>query len=32
MTCAPNAFQSGDGLATLEPGESFVACWGIEPS
>jgi aldose 1-epimerase len=32
MTCAPNAFQSGDGLITLEPGESFVASWGIELS
>jgi aldose 1-epimerase len=32
MTCAPNAFQSRDGLVILEPGESFAACWGIEPS
>lgn len=32
MTCAPNAFQSCDGLVTLEPGESLAACWGIEPS
>jgi aldose 1-epimerase len=32
MTCAPNAFQSGDGLVTLEHGESFAVCWGIEPS
>jgi len=32
MTCAPNAFQSGDGLVTLEPGESLSARWGIEPS
>jgi aldose 1-epimerase len=32
MTCAPNAFQSGDGLVTLKPGESLAACWGIEPS
>jgi aldose 1-epimerase len=32
MTCAPNAFQSGDGLVILEPGESLAACWGIEPS
>jgi aldose 1-epimerase len=31
MTCAPNAFQSGDGLITLEVGESFTTCWGIEP-
>ena len=32
MTCAPNAFQSGDGLLTLAPGASFVARWGIEPA
>ncbi|MGZ4234055.1 MAG: aldose 1-epimerase family protein [Solirubrobacteraceae bacterium] len=32
MTCAPNAFQSGDGLIILEPGESFAAAWGIEPA
>jgi aldose 1-epimerase len=32
MTCAPSAFQSGEGLIILEPGESFVATWGIEPS
>jgi aldose 1-epimerase len=31
MTCAPNAFQSGDGLRTLEPGERFIGRWGIEP-
>jgi aldose 1-epimerase len=31
MTCAPNAFQSGDGLRTLEPGETFSAMWGITP-
>jgi aldose 1-epimerase len=30
MTCAPNAFASGDGLRVLEPGESFTAAWGIE--
>jgi len=29
MTCAPNAFQSGDGLLRLEPGESFSCCWGV---
>ncbi len=32
MTCAPNAFASGEGLITLEPGESSVAGWGIVPS
>jgi aldose 1-epimerase len=31
MTCAPNAFQTGEGLIALEPGESFIAMWGIEP-
>lgn len=31
MTCAPNAFESGDGLRTLAPGESFTSRWGIEP-
>ena len=32
MSCAPNAFQSGEGLLTLEPGESFTGSWGIRPS
>jgi aldose 1-epimerase len=31
MTCAPNAFASGEGLRVLEPGESFSAAWGIAP-
>ena len=31
MTCAPNAFASGDGLVRLEPGAAHVAAWGIEP-
>ncbi|MHB1468511.1 MAG: aldose 1-epimerase family protein [Solirubrobacteraceae bacterium] len=31
MTCSPNAFQSGDGLVTLQPGEPFTSAWGIEP-
>jgi len=31
MTCAPNALQSGRGLLTLNPGESFTATWGISP-
>jgi aldose 1-epimerase len=30
MTAAPNAFQSGEGLIVLEPGEEHVADWGIE--
>jgi aldose 1-epimerase len=29
MTCAPNAFRTGDGLVTLDPGERFEAAWGI---
>ncbi len=31
MTCAPNAFQSGEGLHRLKPGESFTGTWGIQP-
>jgi aldose 1-epimerase len=31
MTCAPNAFHSGMGLAVLEPGESFIGRWGVKP-
>ena len=31
MTCAPNAFRSGDGLLVLEPGESTTGAWGITP-
>ena len=29
MTCAPNAFRSGDGLLVLEPGQSVNSTWGI---
>ena len=29
MTCAPNAFVSGDGLRVLEPAESWTTTWGI---
>jgi len=32
MTCAPNAFASGEGLLVLEPGESFIGRWGICPN
>jgi aldose 1-epimerase len=32
MTCAPNAFRSGEGLVRLEPGERHVAYWGISPN
>lgn len=29
MTCAPNAFRSGDGLIRLAPGEESAASWGL---
>jgi aldose 1-epimerase len=29
MTCAPDAFNSGDGLRVLEPAETFSGSWGI---
>jgi aldose 1-epimerase len=32
MTCAPNAFRSGEGLIRLEPGQAHVGSWGISPS
>jgi aldose 1-epimerase len=28
-SCAPNAFNSGDGLRVLAPGESFIGRWGV---
>ena len=31
MTCPPNAFNSGEGLLRLEPGETFEGTWGIRP-
>ena len=31
MTCAPNAFRSGDGLIRLEPGQTHSGSWGIVP-
>ena len=31
MTCAPNAFVTGDGLRVLEPEESWTTVWGIAP-
>jgi aldose 1-epimerase len=30
MTCAPNAFRSGEGVRVLEPGTSITSTWGIE--
>lgn len=32
MTCAPNAFRTGDGLIRLAPGESHSGSWGIAPA
>ncbi len=31
MTCPPNAFQTGEGLVVLQPGETFTGAWGISP-
>jgi aldose 1-epimerase len=31
MTCAPNAFRSGEGLIRLEPGQAHTGSWGISP-
>jgi aldose 1-epimerase len=31
MTCAPNAFVTGDGLRVLEPAETWTTVWGIAP-
>jgi aldose 1-epimerase len=31
MTCPPNAFQTGDGLIRLEPGQSVTTTWGLSP-
>jgi aldose 1-epimerase len=28
MTCPPNAFQSGDGVHRLAPGQAVTTCWG----
>ncbi|MEP6652506.1 MAG: aldose 1-epimerase family protein [Myxococcales bacterium] len=30
LTCAPNAFNSGKGLLTLEPGKSYRGAWSLE--
>lgn len=29
MTCAPDAFNSGEGLRVLAPGERFTSVWGM---
>jgi len=31
MTCPPNAFQTGEAVIRLEPGETFTGTWGIAP-
>lgn len=31
LTCPANAFNSGDGLQVLEPGQMFGGSWGIQP-
>ena len=31
MTCPANAFNTGEGLIRLEPGETFSGTWGITP-
>ena len=32
MSCASNAFNSGDELLVLQPGESWTGTWGITPA
>jgi aldose 1-epimerase len=32
MSCPANAFNSGEGLRVLEPGQSWTGQWGIEPA
>ena len=29
MTCPPNAFQTGEGLSRLEPGQTLTTTWGV---
>ena len=31
MTCPPDALNSGDGLITLGPGETWSGSWGLRP-
>jgi aldose 1-epimerase len=31
MTCPPDAFNSGDSLITLAPGDEWTGTWGISP-
>ena len=32
MSCPANAFNTGEGLVVLAPGDSWSASWGIEPA
>jgi aldose 1-epimerase len=32
MTCGPDAFNTGDGLVVLAPGESHQGRWGLTPA
>jgi aldose 1-epimerase len=32
MSCPANAFNSGEGLVVLEPGQAWSGTWGIDPS
>ena len=32
MTCAPNAFRTGDDVLVLEPGAAIESEWGISPA
>jgi aldose 1-epimerase len=32
MSCPANAFNTGEGLVVLEPGQSWTGTWGIGPS
>ncbi|MPZ74080.1 MAG: aldose epimerase [Nitriliruptorales bacterium] len=32
MTCPPNAFQTGEDVLRLEPGDEFACRWGILPT
>ena len=31
MSCPADAFNTGDGLVVLEPGEEWTGTWGISP-
>lgn len=31
LSCPADAFNSGDGLVTLAPGETWTATWGVQP-